>query len=199
MMLKRLFIIMCSGVFAASCSSTKAPKAAPDNTEEPVILIEETVTETDTSANLLPTAPVVLNHNSVYFSFDKYNICDDYTGIIKANADYLAQDPEAKVRVYGNTDGLGSVEYNYALGHKRALAVKNALVANGANKTQIEAISNGKLKAVYSNEDSASRAQNRRVDMNYVSHKPNGYSTDIDGLPTVNEQFYNGTVVEGIQ
>jgi peptidoglycan-associated lipoprotein len=198
-MLKRLFIIMFAGVMLVSCSSTKAPKKAPEPVVSSVTETMPTVTYEYEVSNSLPPAPVVMNHNSVYFAFNKFNIHDNYTGIIKANSDYLAQDIETRVRVYGNTDDIGSVEYNLSLGHKRAIAVKNALVANGANKSQIEAISNGKLKPVYSNEDDASRAQNRRVDIIYITNKPNSYSLDSNNLPIVDGNFYNGTVIEGIQ
>jgi len=190
--MKKILALLIAGGALVACSSNKAPETdmkAVASAPEPVA-----------SAPVASApAPVVTNHNSVYFGFNKYDIKDDYTGIIKANADYLAAHKDAKVQVQGNTDDVGSVEYNLSLGQKRADAVKKALVANGATKAQVEAISNGKLKPKYDNNSSATKAMNRRSDIDYTAGQPAGYSTDSNGVPTVDGSVYNGTVTEGVE
>src|SRR6185437_9721266 len=114
-MLKKLLVAAAVSAAIAACSSTKEPEPAPE--PAPVA-----------------SAPVVSNHNSVYFGFDQYDIKEGYTGIVKANADHLVATPAAKVQVQGNTDAVGSVEYNLALGQRRADAVKKALIADGASR-----------------------------------------------------------------
>lgn len=192
MLKKLLALAILSGAIVA-CSATKAPEAAP----APVA--SEPVASAPVAAEPVASAPVVSNHNAVYFAFNKYDIQDGYDGIVKANSTYLASTPAAKVQVQGNTDDIGSVEYNLALGQRRADAVKKALIADGASSHQIEAVSYGKLKPKYSNDDAASRAQNRRSDVVYKSGQPTGYSVDNNGLPMVDGSIYNGTVTEGVQ
>ncbi|MDQ5921515.1 MAG: peptidoglycan-associated lipoprotein [Pseudomonadota bacterium] len=192
---KKLLAVAIIGAAIVACSSTKPPEQAPaaEPTPAPAPVIA--------SAPVVASAPVatVSNHNSVYFAFDKYDIRDDYNGLIKSNSDYLAASAPAKVQVQGNTDDIGSVEYNLALGQRRADAVKKALIADGASPSQIEAISNGKLKPKYANDTGTSRAQNRRSDIMYMSGQPQGYSEDSNGLPMIDSNMYSGTVIEGIE
>ncbi len=194
-MLKKLLVAAIICAAAAACSSTKPPEPAPEPAPAPAPAPEPVVA----SAPVIASAPVVTNHNSVYFGFNQYDIKDGYTGIVKANSDYLAASAPAKVQIQGNTDDIGSVEYNLALGQKRADAVKKALIAGGAKADQVEAISNGKLKPKFPNDTDASRAQNRRADIEYKSGQPKGYSQDSNGLPWVDGSLYTGTVVEGVQ
>lgn len=193
-MLKRLLITAILGSAIVGCSSTQPPAPVPEPVPAPVPAPAPAPEPAP-----LPPAPVVTNHNSVYFGFNKYNINDDYTGLIKANADVLAKDPGAKVQVIGNTDDIGSVEYNLALGQKRANAVKKVLIADGTSKSSIETTSNGKLKQVYTGGTPDDQAKNRRADIVYISGQPSGYSTDSNGLPIVTGDVYNGMVTEGVQ
>ncbi len=123
--------------------------------------------------------------NSVYFGVDQYNVDDQYASVIRFNANYLASHTAAMVRVSGNTDDTGSIEYNLALGQRRADAVKKSLIAKGANIKQIEAISNGKLVEKFSNASDDGRAKNRRTDIIYTAQKPSGYSLNANGLPVI--------------
>ena len=124
--------------------------------------------------------------NSVYFAVDQYSVDEQYAAVIDSNANYLASHGAASVRVEGNTDDTGSVEYNLALGQRRADAVKKSLIGKGANIKQIEAISNGKLMVKFSNASDDGRAKNRRTDIIYTSgQKPAGYSVNANGLPVI--------------
>ena len=183
--------IVCAAVVA--CSSAKPPVPAPEPAPAPAPV------PAPEPAPVVASAPVVSNHNAVYFGFNLYDIKDGYNGIIKANSDYLAASAPAKVQVQGNTDDIGSVEYNLALGQRRADAVKKALIAGGATSAQVEAISNGKLKPKYPNDTADSRAQNRRSDIMYQSGQPKGYSVDSNNLPMVDGSVYTGSVAEGVQ
>lgn len=123
--------------------------------------------------------------NSVYFGVDQYNVDNQYDSVIGYNANYLASHNGASVKVAGNTDDTGSVEYNLALGQRRADAVKKALIAKGANMNHIEAVSNGKLIAKFSNASDDGRAKNRRTDIIFTKQQPAGYHLDANGLPVV--------------
>lgn len=194
LLMKRLLTLAITCGALVACSSNKPPVEDMKDVASAPAPVEVA------SAPVVSSAPVTAsNHNSVYFAFDKYNILDQYNGLIAANASYMAKTSQAKVQIQGNTDDIGSVEYNLSLGQRRADAVKKALIANGVSGANIEATSNGKLKAKYPNDNPASRSLNRRSDIIYTSNQPSGYSIDSNGIPMVDSSVYDGAVIEGVQ
>lgn len=112
----------------------------------------------------IPSGTVV---GSVYFDFDKYNIRPDMQQTVDDSAQKI-KDADMNVLVEGNTDEFGSDEYNYALGTKRALTVKNALVVKGVSKDKIKTISYGESKPVCQEKTKACYEKNRRADVKLV-------------------------------
>lgn len=104
---------------------------------------------------------------SVYFDLNSATIKAEYEPALHAHARYLADHPEARVRIEGNADERGSTEYNLALGNKRAEAVRQALKLAGAKEGQMEAISYGEERPKATGHDEAAWAQNRRADLQY--------------------------------
>jgi peptidoglycan-associated lipoprotein len=107
------------------------------------------------------------NARSVYFEYDKSELSAEDRRLIEANARYLRQHPDSKVRVEGNADERGSAEYNLALGQRRAENVARALRAGGVTEDRLEAVSYGKEKPKAEGHDEKSWAENRRSDMVY--------------------------------
>jgi len=193
-LLKSLLLVGAVSLTAVGCASHDASSDDSASTAAPV------ATESSADAAPAPTpaaAAAASNHNSVFFGFNEYNVNQEYKDIIKTNADYLVATPAAKVRLEGNTDTVGSVEYNVALGQKRAVAVKKSLVALGANGKNIEAVSNGLSKPLEGGKKVEKNAINRRTDIIYTTSAPAGYS--FDKTPQVNSTFFAGTVEAGVQ
>ncbi len=84
----------------------------------------------------------------IYFDFDKAFIRSDARSVMKANAEWLKSHPNAKVRIEGNCDERGTIEYNQALGQRRAAAAKKYLTDLGISAKRISLISYGKEKPV---------------------------------------------------
>lgn len=120
--------------------------------------------ETQPQTQEIPSGTVI---GSVYFDFDKYNIRPDMQGAVDDSAQKI-KDSDMNVLVEGNTDEFGSDEYNYALGTKRALTVKNALVVKGVSKDKIKTISYGESKPVCQEKTKACYEKNRRADIKLV-------------------------------
>lgn len=104
-----------------------------------------------------------------YFDFDQSVVKQDGFSDLEAHARYLAAHPSASIRLEGHADERGTREYNIALGERRAQSVERLLVVNGATASQIETISYGEEKPAVMGQGEASWAQNRRVELKYVS------------------------------
>ena len=123
---------------------------------------------------VLPAAPSEASEDElfsrkvedIYFDVDKADIRDDQRGAIERNAAFLSQHPKINVTLEGNCDERGSIEYNLALGDKRANAVKETLLAGGVSSANVKTISFGKEKPVCDEHDESCWQQNRRGHFN---------------------------------
>jgi len=117
----------------------------------------------------------MLAKRTIYFDFDSAVIKGDGTDIVSAHARYLSDHTDARVRLEGNTDERGSPEYNIGLGMRRAQAVRQALLLQGASAAQITVVSYGAEHPVDPAHNEDAWAKNRRVDIVYLA--PNGQPT----------------------
>jgi peptidoglycan-associated lipoprotein len=113
-----------------------------------------------------PTASV--KNRTVYFDYDRDEVKAEFREIVAANGRYLAANPAAKVRLEGHADERGSREYNIGLGERRAQAVKQALLLQGAGASQLNTVSYGEERPAATGSDEESWALNRRVELVYV-------------------------------
>jgi peptidoglycan-associated lipoprotein len=86
--------------------------------------------------------------SDIYFDYDKADLRPEAQAAIAKAAPVIKQHSGWVLRVEGNCDDRGSIEYNLALGERRAAAAQQALVQNGVSASQIKTISNGKEKPV---------------------------------------------------
>ncbi|BBP45492.1 hypothetical protein THMIRHAS_08650 [Thiosulfatimonas sediminis] len=109
----------------------------------------------------------MLSGKVVYFDYDRSDVRAEFYEVIKLNAQYLNKNPSMNVTVAGHCDERGSREYNLALGERRAISVKNALVFEGVSASRINVVSFGEdMPAIEGHTDSA-WAKNRRAEFNY--------------------------------
>ena len=74
----------------------------------------------------------------------------------------------SKIKIEGNCDEFGTDEYNYALGLKRAKAVKDSLAAQGVSSSKMVLVSFGESSPVCSEPSDSCYDRNRRVDIRLV-------------------------------
>ena len=122
--------------------------------------------ETDTSAELDET---IRRQNStrefvktVYFDYDKAELRDDQVPVLRANAAWLKNNPGFRVIVEGHCDERGTIEYNLALGEKRAQKVLSYLVDLGVPAALLRANTYGKERPADAGHDEDAWAKNRR-------------------------------------
>ena len=102
------------------------------------------------------------NVRDVYFDYDKFNIRSDQLSHIQSSAGYLERHSSMRVVIEGHCDDRGSLEYNIALGAKRASAVQKALVDSGVSNRQLQTISYGKERPFCTKDDEQCWQENRR-------------------------------------
>jgi peptidoglycan-associated lipoprotein len=99
----------------------------------------------------------------VFFDFDKYTINEEYKQVLMKNAEILMANPSKKLLVEGHCDERGTIEYNMALGEKRARAVVDFCTTYGIKSDRISWISYGEEKPFNTGHDESAWAQNRRA------------------------------------
>ncbi|MGI5846200.1 MAG: OmpA family protein [Alphaproteobacteria bacterium] len=99
----------------------------------------------------------------VYFDFNKAVIKPEYAEVIKKLAKTTQENRNVKVSVVGHTDTKGSQDYNFALGGRRAKAVRNMLVKYGIPSEQIVIVSSGENDLKVQTKDNVRKAENRRA------------------------------------
>jgi peptidoglycan-associated lipoprotein len=111
-----------------------------------------------------PAPAEVFAPKTVYFAFDDYSLNGDAQSNLQGLADHLKKTQTAVVQIEGHCDERGSVEYNLALGERRAQSVKNYLVQLGVEASRLSTISYGEEKPAVEGHDEAAWAKNRRAE-----------------------------------
>ncbi len=103
----------------------------------------------------------------LYFASDSYSLDDDQIQRLMSDLPKIkAAAANGKILLEGNCDEFGTDEYNYALGLKRAKAVKSLLVNSGVNPSHIDTVSYGESNPTCTIDAPACHAKNRRVEIN---------------------------------
>ncbi len=146
----------------SGCSSVSLDEGAKEGT-----LAGNQATQQQTVQDPFTDPSNPLSHRSVYFAFDSYEVSPEYAAIVEAHAKWLAEHPNVKIVIQGNTDERGGREYNLALGQKRSEAVRQRMQLLGVTGDRVEAVSFGKEKPVATGHTEEAWAQNRRADIVY--------------------------------
>ena len=104
------------------------------------------------------------NLKAVLFEFDRSDLGQEALSILKENAAHIINNPKVKVVVEGHCDERGTIEYNLALGQRRAVKVKEYYTQLGIEANRIATISYGKEKPVDPRNTEAAWAKNRRAE-----------------------------------
>jgi len=100
---------------------------------------------------------------TIYFPYDSANLTPDTREALSGNAAWLKENPNFKLQIEGHCDNRGSIEYNLALGERRAKSVRTYLINLGVAANRLSIISYGKEKPIVSGDSEEAYAKNRRA------------------------------------
>lgn len=101
--------------------------------------------------------------STIYFDYDQASINTNSRKQLAANAEWIKTNTNVSIQVEGHCDARGTVEYNIALGERRALAVKNYLISLGIDGKRLSVISYGKERPMAQGDGEDAYSKNRRA------------------------------------
>ena len=111
-----------------------------------------------------PAGKPIMTFEDVNFDFDKATLRPTAAAKIDKAVAYV-KETEGEFELKGYADSIGSEAYNLKLSQRRADAVRNAMIKQGAPADRITAKGYGEASPAASNSTKAGRAQNRRVEL----------------------------------
>lgn len=105
----------------------------------------------------------------IQFDFDKADIRGDAQTTMNGNAGRMREHGSLKVRIEGHCDERGTVEYNLALGDRRARAARDYLVSVGIPAQRLRTISFGKERPLDPGHNESAWSVNRRAEFIFVA------------------------------
>jgi peptidoglycan-associated lipoprotein len=172
-------LILCIGLIMTGCpKKTVVKEEAPITKEEAAKAEAERIAkekeakikaefEKSLVAKKTPGVEGVVFESSLLkdigFDFDKYDIRPGDAVILKENAAVLKKYHMVKIQIEGHCDERGTVEYNLALGERRANKTKSYIISLGISPERISTISYGKEKPSDPGHNEEAWAKNRRA------------------------------------
>jgi peptidoglycan-associated lipoprotein len=151
-----LFLLSITGFFACSHKSVK-----PDESSFPAAMASEILPNSD-SGN-------AFGLETIHFVYDSNLLTPEAKKTLKANAKILKSRPALRIQIEGHCDQRGGIQYNIALGEKRARSAKHFLEDLGIADGRIATVSYGKGRPIDPAESESAYAKNRRA--NFVITK----------------------------
>ena len=108
---------------------------------------------------------LIVNMSDVLFDTGKYSLRPGAREKLAKVAGIISGHPGLKLEVEGHTDNVGGDDYNQKLSEHRGVSVRDYLTQQGIPSGSVTTEGFGKTKPVVSNDTSAGRQQNRRVEL----------------------------------
>jgi len=140
-------------------SPTEKGKAGEDELDDFLALDKDEALD----AQLQNPDPGNLNLRDIYFDFDQSELNATAREILSQHARVLSNFPQTRVLIEGHCDERGTIEYNLALGDRRAEIVKKYLVNYGIASDRLSTISYGKERPLDTRPSEEAWSKNRRA------------------------------------
>lgn len=145
-----------------SCSSNK-PKEPPPGGDEGGSMSPQITDTPMTGVGAGSDSGTIAGLRSINFELDSSTLSQASRQQLAENAEWIKKNSSATVQIEGHCDNRGSVEYNLALGERRAKSVKNYLVSLGIPTKRLTIISYGEERPLVAGDSEEAYAKNRRA------------------------------------
>lgn len=184
------------GIKADKIVTNYSPNQIAENTLEYTILDQITLDELKkvqppvVTIAATPIISVVFVSN-IMFEINKFN-SKKYDENLDVLANYLIENKDAKINIFGYTDTQGSPKYNSELSKKRANFVSEFLISKGVDKNQINVEGKGDEVQIAKNKNEKGEfiwdalAYNRRVEF-VVTNQGEKVSLCVEQIPVPEE------------
>jgi peptidoglycan-associated lipoprotein len=169
-----LLMLVLALTLALGCGKD-APEIVDDPTTAPPteVIPEEPVAEEQEPVDVVPSGPTAEDYarmapqeygiEDLFFAFDEYTLSTEAMMLLEASARVMKEHDTLVYVVEGHCDERGTVEYNLALGEKRAIAARDYLVSLGVPATQLRITSYGEERPFSRGSGESAWALNRRA------------------------------------
>jgi outer membrane protein OmpA-like peptidoglycan-associated protein len=99
----------------------------------------------------------------VHFNFNQYDLRADALSILDEAITAMQANPNLRLEIEGHTCNIGTTEYNFALGERRAAAVREYLSSRGVSPDRLRVVSYGEERPKFDNAREETRRLNRRA------------------------------------
>lgn len=117
----------------------------------------------DVDSDDLGMDPAAVELEDIFFDFDAFDLDAEDRAVLARNNEKLQAASTANILIEGHCDERGTVQYNLALGEKRAKQVRDYLVSLGIDASRVEVVSYGKERPFASGSGESVWSQNRRA------------------------------------
>ena len=142
----------------ADVAPAKAENVAPAKTPDQAL--DQAPTEASTKQAKID---IKIDGYLSYFDYDSAVLSQQTLSGLLFVADYLKSNPAVQILIEGHCDERGTRDYNIALGHKRAEAVRKQLDRMGVDPQRITTKSFGKERPAMRGASPEAWAKNRRT------------------------------------
>ena len=146
----------------ASAAAAAAKKAEEERIRQQE-LQDEAARQTAVAQARLEAAKTRFLHQNIHFAFDSAELTDTAKGLLKEKADWLKANTGASVIIEGHCDERGTIEYNLALGERRANAAKQYLQDLGIGGFRLTTVSYGEERPLDPGKTEEAYSKNRRA------------------------------------
>jgi peptidoglycan-associated lipoprotein len=160
-----IVLVLAAGVVLASCSRKRQPETEDVVRTQP----PETVVQPDTGEDTRDAEEEAMRERAmasiqapIYFDFDRSELKPEAREVLNQKAEAMRQYPDIRIRIEGHCDERGTVEYNLALGERRAEAARAYLIDLGIDPDRMTTVSYGEERPAVPESNEAAWAQNRR-------------------------------------
>ncbi len=158
MRLRIALVVLAVGLASVGCSTKSGDRTGDDRVKQAELARPEPGRSWQDY-----TAPSANGYSDrVFFAYDRFDLSEEARTTVRAWSAWLRAHPDASILIEGHADERGTREYNLGLGAKRATAIRDMLIALGANARRLRTISYGKERPAVAGDDESAYRQNRR-------------------------------------